>query len=106
MRQPEIATAGPEIAQRHSGPLRKLVTRRGAFILPWRPPEVKFLLRSEHLAPADLAVGDEASDRALARDLFLLGLQDEMASDLFEPGPSPISRVARGILGLMRDRRG
>lgn len=105
MRQPEVLPAQPAMAPSRSGALRKLVTRRGAFILPWRPSEVKFLLRSEDLAPADLAVGGEASDRALARDLFLLGLQDEMACDLPEPRPSPISRVARGILGLMRDRR-
>ena len=86
-----------------SGAFRKLVTARGAFILPWRPAAVKHLLAAEALVPAELAVGGADSTRALARELFLLGLQDEMGdgADTAEPR-SPISRVARELLRLVR----
>ena len=86
--------------------LRKLPTARGAFILRWRPSELKFLLRSEDLAPSDLAIGGAASTGALARELFLLGLQDEMAEGAPPGGDrSPISAFARELLGLIRDGR-
>lgn len=92
-------------ARTRSGAFRKLVTARGAFILPWRPAAVKYLLAAEALAPAELAVGGEDTTRALARDLFLLGLQDEMGAGLETPDArSPISRVARELLGLVRQR--
>ena len=86
-----------------SGAFRKLVTARGAFILPWRPAAVKHLLTAEALAPAELAVGGDDSTRALARELFLLGLQDEMGAGVETAGArSPISRVARELLRLVR----
>ena len=90
--------------------LRTLPTSRGDFILRWSAAEMSYLLDSHGLAPADLATGCPASTRALARDLFLLGLAD----DLSRPGPrrqgpSPISRLARGLLALLpgtgNDRR-
>ena len=90
-------------ARTRSGAFRKLVTARGAFILPWRPAAVKYLLAAEALAPAELAVGDEDTTRALARDLFLLGLQDEMGGGTPDASArSPISRVARELLRLVR----
>ena len=86
---------------------RTLETARGAFILPWRPDAVKYLLCSEALGPAELAVGGRDAARALARDLFLLGLQDEMdAGGAPRTSRSPISRVARGLMRLLGDRRG
>ena len=86
-----------------SGAFRKLVTARGAFILPWRPAAVKHLLAAEALAPAELDVGGAESTRALARELFLLGLQDEMGAGLeTSDARSPISRVARELLRLVR----
>jgi hypothetical protein len=86
---------------------RTLATARGAFVLPWQPAAVKHLLRAEGLAPADLAIGGRSSTHALARDLFLLGLRDEMECN---DGPrcrrSPISSLARDLLSLIGSRRG
>jgi hypothetical protein len=81
---------------------RTLPTVRGAFILPWQPAALKHLLRAEGLAPADLAVGGTSSTHALARDLFLLGLRDEMeCSDEPRCRRSPISSLARDLLSLI-----
>lgn len=81
---------------------RTLSTARGAFVLPWRPAALKHLLRAEGLAPADLAVGGPSSTRALARDLFLLGLEDELACGAAPARRhSPISILARELLALM-----
>jgi hypothetical protein len=99
--------ADPSDSLRTPAGFRTLVTARGAFILPWRPDAVKYLLCTEALGPAELAVGGRDAARALARDLFLLGLQDEMgATDDRRSPRSPISRVARGLLRLLGDRRG
>ena len=91
--------------QRHHVPWRVLPTARGAFVVPWRPQNLKTLLRSEGLAPADLAAAGPESARNLARDLFLLGLQDEMAcADSPDSRHSPISAFARELASLLRSR--
>jgi hypothetical protein len=86
---------------------RTLATARGAFVLPWQPAALKHLLRAEGLAPADLAVGGASSTHALARDLFLLGLRDEMeCGDPPRCRRSPISSLARDLLSLIGGRDG
>ena len=90
---------------RHHVAWRVLPTARGAFVLPWRPQNLKTLLRSEGLVPADLADVGPESARTLARDLFLLGLQDEMAcAESPDCRRSPISAFARELASLLRSR--
>lgn len=86
--------------------LRTLPTSRGDFILRWSPADLSYLLDSHRLAPAELATGSPASTRALARDLFLLGLADDLRHCGRRQEPSPISRLARGLLALLPGHRG
>jgi hypothetical protein len=84
---------------------RILTTARGAFVLPWQPSALKHLLASEALGPADLAVGELSATQALTRELFLLGLEDEMACpDASVCARSPISSLARGLMSLLGRR--
>ncbi len=89
----------------HRSRWRTLPTARGAFVLPWDPSALKHLLVREGLVPAELAVGGLEATQSLARDLFLLGLQDEMQCG---DGPacrrSPISSLARELLSLLGRR--
>ena len=72
---------------------RKLETRRGDYFVPWSPEHVAALIRAEALRPDELAMTDGARRHRLVKDLFLLGLRDEMGRG----GPSVITRYARAL---------
>lgn len=77
---------------------RSLSTRRGTYFVNWSPEDVKALVEQEALAPADLACADRAELHSLTRDLFLLGLQDELATQ----GESSITGFARQLMRQAR----
>ena len=73
---------------------RKLETVRGTYFVEWRPAAVKALIAAEGLGAADFARDRPMEIHRLARDLLLLGLQDELESGR----RSPIARLARSLV--------
>lgn len=89
--------------------IKELPTRRGDYIVNWRPEHPTFLIQFEGLAPGELVLRDRDGMKNLVRDLFHLGFQDDMANEVNNDGAeSAISRVARQLLriGGIRHRWG
>ena len=81
--------------------LRRLATSRGHYIVNWEPSHLNYLIESEGLKPEELIAGDPEGLHGLVRELFLLGLQDEMAGDEFgDARVSSITRFARKLLRI------
>jgi hypothetical protein len=73
---------------------RKLATRRGDYFVRWAPEHVTALLCAEALRPEDFLPDDPARRHRLVKDLFLLGLKDELGRGR----PSVITRFARAMM--------
>jgi len=73
---------------------RKLETSRGDYFVRWSPDHVAELLSSEALRPEEFVTADRGRRQRLVKDLFLLGLQDELGYG----GPSVITRYARALM--------
>jgi len=88
--------ARPVLRQEVESPqdFRKLETARGTYFVEWRPPAVKALIAAEDLRAADFAENRPLEVHRLARDLLLLGLQDELESGR----RSTIARLARSLV--------
>ncbi len=86
---------------------RKVITRHGTFIINWTPAEVEYLLASENLIPEDLLVNDRQHLRRLIRDLFLLGLSDELSRGMIHRDEPPrLAQFARTLARLVEQRVG
>ena len=77
-----------------AGGFRKLETSRGDYFVRWSAEHVNELLRSERLRPDEFVASDRGRRHRLVKDLFLLGLQDELG----QGAPSVITRYARAIM--------
>jgi len=73
---------------------RKLKTSRGDYFVRWSPDHVAELLCSEALRPEEFVTTDRGRRQRLVKDLFLLGLQDELG----QGGPSVITGYARALM--------
>lgn len=86
-------------ARRQDGAYRSIATRRGTYFVRWDPDAVRALIDSEGLRADDLDVQDPNARQRLARDLFLLGLKDDLALGP-RPAGSAISRLARSLVQM------
>jgi hypothetical protein len=85
--------------RRQDGLFRSIKTRRGTYFVPWDPGAVSALIDSEGLRADDLYVQDPKARQRLARDLFLLGLRDDLVLGP-RPAGSAISRLARSLIRM------
>ena len=86
---------------RQDGAFRSIETRRGTYFVHWDPDAVGALIESEGLRADDLDVQGTKARQRLARDLFLLGLKEDLAVGS-RPAGSPISRLARSLVKMER----
>ena len=89
-----LARQAHRLGSAQSARFEKLRTRRGSYFVTWDPEPVNALLTAEGLNPRELEFDTPRERHRLIRELFLLGVRDEIRSDR----ESTITKFARQLL--------